>query len=488
VDGSTPNTVSLRAFERERAARQEAERLLEEKARELWERSEQLRQLNESLDALVAARTKELERAKDEALAASRAKSEFLANMSHEIRTPMTAILGFAELLTGAKDAATQAEYVRTIQRNGEHLLVIVNDILDLSKIEAGQMQVERVTTDVAKIVLETESLMSVRASGKGITLRAMAETAFPRLIESDPVRLKQILVNLVGNAVKFTERGGVVLKLGWSGPPNGAGKLRIVVEDTGIGMTPEQVSSLFQAFWQADASSTRKFGGTGLGLRISRNLAQMLGGDIDVTSEPGKGSVFTLVLPTVCTSAGGMVQPEALHGVTTHESRGPLASERVLAGVRISVAEDGPDNQRLILHHLHAAGAVVRMFNNGAALLRSLTMDGSLAGSLRPDAECDLVLTDMQMPELDGYTLASMLRAKGWKGPIVALTAHAMSGDAERCLAAGCDAYAAKPISRKGLVTVCHGALAGSRKGAGVPGAGWLIGPLPPHPFPMGP
>jgi signal transduction histidine kinase len=455
-----PSTVSRRSFDRERAARNEAERLLEEKARELWERNEQLRQLNESLDALVAARTAELERAKEEALAASRAKSEFLANMSHEIRTPMTAILGFAELLEGERDPAVVAEHVRTIQRNGEHLLAIINDILDISKIEAGQMQVERVPTDVAAVLLDVESLMAVRAAAKGVTLSILPETPFPRRITSDPVRLRQILVNLVGNAVKFTERGGVTVKISWERGPDG-GVLRFRVEDTGIGMGPEQVAGLFQAFWQADTSVTRRFGGTGLGLRISRNLAQLLGGDIDVESQPGRGSAFTLRLPTDRADETDMVLPSSLRAGKSEKPALVAPRDRTLDGVRVFVAEDGVDNQRLLIHHLSAAGAIVRLFENGAALLAALTADGSISGPLADDPGCDLVLTDMQMPVMDGYALARALRAAGWRRPIIALTAHAMSDDSNKCLAAGCDAYASKPINRDALLDICRKALA---------------------------
>lgn len=454
MDGSS---AIQRALERERAARKEAERLLEEKARELWERSEQLRVMNASLDALVAARTAELEKAREEALAASRAKSEFLANMSHEIRTPMSAILGFAELLTGEKDAVAVAEYVATIRRNGEHLLAVVNDILDISKIEAGQMKVVKAETDVPGTVLEVESLMSVRAATKGIVLRAEAETAIPRVIPTDPVRLKQILVNLVGNAVKFTEAGGVRVGVSYvtDGPSGPTVQFR--VRDSGIGMTAEELRGLFQAFWQADASLTRKYGGTGLGLRISKNLANMLGGDITVHSEPGKGSVFTLTLPAQPVDAEALVRVDEFRGAPVRHRLGPPAEGRPLAGLRIIVAEDGPDNQRLITHHLRRAGALVRMFDNGRAALESMTVDGRETGELRSPPDLDLVVTDMQMPEMDGYTLARLLRHRGWKGPIVALTAHAMSGDAEKCYQAGCDRFVTKPISRDHLIRVCR-------------------------------
>ncbi len=451
------NTVSHMAFQRERAARKEAERLLEEKTRELWERNEQLRQMNETLDKLIAARTEALELANEQAQSANKSKSEFLANMSHEIRTPMTAILGFAELLAGEQNRETVAEYVGTIRRNGEHLLVIVNDILDISKIEAGQLNVELVPTDTVRVLLETESLMSVRAAAKGITLCAEAVTPIPRTILSDPTRLKQILVNLVGNAVKFTEVGGVRVRASFNKDSSGGPALRLDVIDTGIGLSPEKVSGLFQAFWQADASVTRKFGGTGLGLRISKSLTKMLGGEITVVSEPGHGSTFSVTLPTGPVDQVPMVDPDSLRGAAIRESLAAPSADQPLRGLRVFLVEDGPDNQRLIAFHLKKAGADVRVFDNGRLALEAMTENGHITGRLKAVLPCDLVLTDMQMPELDGYALARSLRAKGFRRPIVALTAHAMTGDAERCFAAGCDRYASKPISREKLVEACR-------------------------------
>ncbi len=411
--------------------------------------------------------------AEAEAQAASASKSEFLANMSHEIRTPMTAILGFTELLATDGDCERaprqRLEYIDTIHRNGEHLLAIINDILDLSKIEAGKMTVERTETDPVRLVHEVLSLMDVKAAGKGISLRASFETAVPARMQSDPVRLRQILVNLVGNAIKFTEVGGVRLKVACD-PATQA--LRIDVADTGIGLTPEQTGKLFQAFTQADASTTRKFGGTGLGLRISKRLAEMLGGDITVTSEQGSGSTFSLTVATGPLSGAEMV---------TADQAGPVMRETIsysgvvssapetlpLAGLRILLAEDGPDNQRLISFHLRKAGAEVRIAENGRTAVEMLTQSGTLGGNLRSPPPVDLVLTDMQMPELDGYGAARLLRSKGCTLPIVALTAHAMRGDADKCIQAGCDGYASKPIDRNGLVSACLAALSVRRPAA---------------------
>lgn len=451
--------VSRRAFDRERAARKEAERLLEEKAKELWDRGEQLRALNESLDALVARRTAELEAAKEEALAASRAKSEFLANMSHEIRTPLTAILGYAELLAGdgAGDAEGpgRADHAETIRRNGEHLLVIINDILDLSKIEAGKMTVEEVRCEPARLVHDVVNLMDVKARSKGISLGVRFDGPIPAAILSDPVRLRQILVNLIGNAVKFTEVGGVTVAASVD-PTSRA--LRVDVEDTGIGITEEQISKLFGAFQQAESSTARRFGGTGLGLLISQRLARMLGGGIMVASTPGKGSTFSVTVRTGSLDGVRMLSPAeaAARPIEERRGSGDVGAGKPLEGLRVLLAEDGPDNQRLIAFHLRRAGASVEIVGNGVLAVRALSARGEFEGPAIEPAPFDLLVTDMQMPELDGYDTARTLRAKGSRVPIVALTAHAMSGEEDRCTAAGCDGFATKPIERERLIETC--------------------------------
>ncbi len=437
--------------------------------------------------------------------AANRAKSEFLANMSHEIRTPMTAILGYADLLEDPVTAAGGSafrEHVGVIKRNGEHLLAIINDVLDLSKIEAGKMTVETIPTHPAILLGEIESLMRARAHAKGVSLTTSLHNAIPEVILSDPLRLRQVLINLVGNAIKFTEHGGVSVTCGYDPAPAGRPALWFRVADSGIGMTGEQASRLFEAFAQADTSTTRRFGGTGLGLRISRSLAQMLGGDIAVSSVLGKGSVFTLTVAAQAVEGCGMVRPGELHGLegptapapapapTLAAAPAPEVAEgaatavstapppsgdateaapkpelatpvvRPLEGLRVFFAEDGPDNQRLVQFHLRKAGAEVTIFENGRLALRALTAGGGDDGPLKDPPGCDLLLTDMQMPEMDGYTLARTLRARGSRLPIVALTAHAMSGDAEKCLGAGCDRFATKPIDRDGLIETCRAAV----------------------------
>ena len=387
--------------------------------------------------------------------AANAAKSEFLANMSHEIRTPMTAILGFADLLAGEcdADAGKRAEYVGTIRRNGEHLLAIINDILDLSKIEAGKLHLDSSSVDCAAVARDVVALMDVKARAKGLTLGLRFDTPLPERVVTDPVRLRQILVNLVGNAVKFTEVGCITIAL--SCDP-AVSLLRFDVIDTGIGISPEDCERLFGAFEQADASTSRRFGGTGLGLRISRRLAEMLGGRIAVASSPGSGSTFSVTIGTGDLTDVQLVAPDAEPAFAEpHPLPAPVPKALPLAGIRVLFAEDGPDNQRLIGFQLRKAGALVTIVENGRQAVESLTAGGSLDGPCIEPPPFDVVLSDMQMPVMDGYDAARTLRSLGCRLPIIALTAHAMRGDAERCLAAGCDVYATKPIDRERLVRV---------------------------------
>ncbi len=392
----------------------------------------------------------QLQSAKTAAEAATRAKSEFLANISHEVRTPLTSILGFTDLLLESgrlRDAPWDTlEAVQTIRRNGEYLLTILNDILDLSKLEAGRMTVERIACAPRPLVGDTVGLLRGRAEAKGLTVSVEIDASVPPTVCTDPTRLRQILVNLLGNAIKFTERGGVRLAVTMAGESERP-RLRIDVADTGTGMTGEQAAALFEPFTQGDGSMTRRYGGTGLGLTISRRLARMLGGDVLlVETAPGVGTRFRVEVEAEPTNATRAPTDEATdRGAAARPERPPRPGS--LRGLRVLLAEDGPDNRRLICYILERAGARVTAAEHGQA-----AVDAALAARAagRP---FDVVLMDMQMPVLDGYEATRRLRAAGYAGPIVALTAHAMRGDRERCLACGCDEYLGKPVDRRVLL-----------------------------------
>jgi PAS domain S-box-containing protein len=404
--------------------------------------------------------------AKAAAEAASRSKSEFLANMSHEIRTPMTAILGYADLLLEDGDLTRaperRVEAISTIRRNGEHLLSIINDILDLSKIEAGCMTVESVPVNPAVALREVIDLMSVRAEAKGLTLNWTCDTPVPARFNTDPTRLRQILVNLIGNAIKFTEVGGITAAVSFN---PASSQLTLAVQDTGIGIPESQIGRLFTAFAQADSSTTRRFGGTGLGLNISRRFAQMLGGDITVTSTPGSGSCFSLAI--AAHTGPDTIRLTPAEFAEEYRRRGEARAQAVatsshatLNGVRILLAEDGPDNVRLFSYYLRKAGAAVTTVSNGREAVQALCANGNEHGPLLQSPPFDLLISDMQMPDMDGYEAAALLRSKGSTLPIVALTAHAMSTDADRCTQAGCDVYGSKPIDAPRLIALCQAAI----------------------------
>lgn len=406
-------------------------------------------------------REAELHEAKLRAEDANRSKTEFLANMSHEIRTPMTAILGYAELLDDPTlPAQDRATYLDTIKRNGEHLLTILNDILDVSKIESGRMGVECIGASPVQILRSVGQLMSVNARSKAIDFSMRCMTPVPETVRTDPTRLRQILVNLVGNALKFTSQGRVRVSMSFEQASDG-GVLHIAVEDTGIGMTPEQLNRVFSAFTQADASMTRRFGGTGLGLLISKRLAEMLHGDISVESEAGRGSTFTLSIRVEATDDVHAIPagPIELH---KRADADPTKRQGPLAGVRVLLIEDGPDNLRLIQTHLARAGASVYTARDGLEGVELLTARKGGQQSLRTPLPVDVIVTDMQMPRMDGYAVARLLRRLGCDLPIVALTAHAMRGDRERCIDAGCDAYLEKPVDRERLVATINQSRAG--------------------------
>jgi PAS domain S-box-containing protein len=388
----------------------------------------------------------ELEKAKEAAESASVAKSQFLANMSHEIRTPMMAILGFAEnLLEPNLSEPERLNAICTIRRNGEHLLQIINDVLDLSKIEAGRVKLEKISCSPAQIMADVRSLMEARAETKGLTLTTEYDGPLPRSIQSDPTRLRQILINLIGNAIKFTETGGIRLVARMAANEREEPVLEFDVIDSGIGMTPEQIDRLFVLFMQADSSTTRRFGGTGLGLAISKRLADMLGGDLTVESRPGAGSTFRLTIPAGSAKDVALVEGEDVESERPSPVK-PVAADLKLS-CRVLLAEDAPDLRRLVSHMLERVGAEVATAENGRTAL-----DAALAAA-SAGKPYDVILMDMQMPEMDGYEATTHLRRNGYARPIIALTAHAMEGDRQKCLEAGCDDYATKPINRHRLI-----------------------------------
>ena len=389
------------------------------------------------------------------ALEASRVKSEFLAGISHEIRTPMTAIQGYTDLLLDASlKPSDRLEYVMTIRRSSEHLLRLLNGLLDLSKIEAGKLTVERVACSPSQIVVDVASLMRVRATEKSLAFAVEFATAVPETITSDPTRLRQILLNLVGNAIKFTATGSVRIVVRCEPSESPSPRLVFEVADTGIGLTREQIDKLFGAYEQAEPSTARKFGGTGLGLSIALRLARLLGGDIRVESLAGRGSSFTLSVETGSLAGVQMLTNLREAGVALDAGNAGLApaSAPTILTTRVLLAEDGRDNQILVATHLRRAGAQVQIAENGR-----IALDLALAAE-RSGEPFDVILMDMQMPEMDGYAATSALRKNGYKGPIVALTAHAMEGDRAQCLGAGCNDYLTKPIDRpKLLATVAR-------------------------------
>jgi signal transduction histidine kinase/CheY-like chemotaxis protein len=396
-------------------------------------------------------RDEDFRREKEKAEEAAQAESEFLANMSHEIRTPMTAMLGFAQALSDADVLAQvpgqRIRMVETIRQCGDHLLHIVDRILDRARLKAGRLEVEEVPFSPTAVVEEVLSLMRPGAEAKGLALELEVDASTPAAAEGDATRIRQILINLIGNAIKFTESGSIRVTLSYWERPSGA-TLQFEVIDTGIGMSPEQIDSIFEPFTQADRATARRHGGIGLGLTISKGLTALLGGTIDVESELGKGSLFCVNVPCAVVDRARLLEESGvvsgLEGrprSKTTERAGPQLSSRIL------LAEDNRENQELIRDILEEAGAEVEVAENGAIAVESVR------NSAKRGRPFDVILMDMQMPVLDGPEAAKTLRQMGHRGPILALTAHAMETDRQKCLEAGCDDYLAKPVDRRRLI-----------------------------------
>ncbi len=376
----------------------------------------------------------------ERANAANVSKSGFLANMSHEIRTPLTAVLGYTEVLGDQlRDKASEKDLYRSlncIQRSGEHLRSIVNDILDLSKIDAGKIDISSSRCCLPDLIREVVDTFRDRVQKKNLSIETCVESPIPEYLSTDGLRIRQILINLVGNAIKFTDSGSITISIRFAD-----GKLAFTVRDTGIGIHPDTIDALFHPFEQADNSFTRRHEGTGLGLSISRKIARLMHGDIAVESKPGSGSAFTFWFPAKVEDDSPMV--ESISGLQiSPEITETSRVERVCG--RVLLVEDGVDNQRLISHFLRRAGLEVEIASNGKIALEMLEQDGAF----------DVVLMDMQMPVMDGYTAARTLRDQGNTIPIIALTAHAMQGDREKCINAGCSDYLTKPIDRNLIIS----------------------------------
>jgi signal transduction histidine kinase/ActR/RegA family two-component response regulator len=371
---------------------------------------------------------------------ANEAKSAFLANMSHEIRTPLTAIIGFAEASLDADQSQQERmNAFRTIVRSGKHLLQIINDILDLSKVEADKLEIERLPLSPFQLLAEVDALVRTQAIDKGLAFGIDYQFPLPEQITSDAIRLKQILINLCGNAIKFTDTGHIQIRVECD---TRARKFLFSVVDSGIGLSSDQIDKIFSAFTQADSSTSRKYGGTGLGLSLSKRLAEMLGGTLQVTSEPGIGSRFDVTVDTGPLGDVKLINEVSEISIAQEASSGALSNTTLQGDVLL--AEDTPDNQNLISMYLRKMGARVTIVENGKA-----------AVEMAHQRQFDLIFMDMQMPVMAGTEAVSILRNRGYRHPIVALTANAMKEDKSRCLQAGCDDFVTKPVNRERLFEV---------------------------------
>jgi signal transduction histidine kinase len=380
----------------------------------------------------------EIRLAKEEAENALRTKSEFLANMSHEIRTPINGIIGMSDFLYNTELTPSQQEYVRIVRSSANSLLNLINDILDFSKLEAGRVSLENIDFDIHELVEDTIKSFGFKCSEKGLYLKIFIDNDIPRIVNGDPTRIRQVILNLISNAVKFTPKGGIEVKVSMLSRTKTSEKIKIEIIDTGAGISSEGVNKLFKSFSQVDASTTRTHGGTGLGLAISKNLVEMMDGEIGVISEKSKGSNFwfTMILRKSKTQT---LQKQAIETLTS-----PKGSKENLV---ILLAEDNIVNQKVASIHLEKLGHSVDVAANGQIAYEKFISN-----------TYDLVLMDVQMPEIDGFTSTRMIRKYEnehqiiEKTPIIAMTANAMLGDKEKCIEAGMDDYISKPFTAETL------------------------------------
>jgi two-component system CheB/CheR fusion protein len=393
----------------------------------------------------------ELKEAKDASDAANKAKSNFLASMSHEIRTPLGIMLGYSDMIyNDAKNKMDRRYFAETIRRNGQHLLAIINDVLDLSKVEAGKLEIDLVRFQLVPKLNDIVDQFMQRAKERGIFLEFKITGSIPDTVTTDPVRLRQILVNILGNAIKFTDKGGVSVDVTMRNPNDaGSQKLVFTITDSGCGIAETCQEKIFNPFTQAESYITRRYGGTGLGLGLAQKLARCLGGDVVLmSSEIGKGSIFIASIDAGDTKSATWIDDVAYKEISQRGSAespsdsAKVAVEMRLSGIRVLLVDDFEDNQKLIRLMLENVGAQVEVANDGADGVKK-----ALAGHF------DIVLMDIQMPVMTGYEATATLRVKGYSQPIVALTAHAMKGELERCIASGCDGYIAKPITKEQLI-----------------------------------